>query len=161
MGETVDALGYKADVPSRAKESISETAQSIKDKIGGTGSRMSQAAPDAQDVKHAGRQAVGMVQENPLGLAVGAAAAGFLLGLLLPSSRMEDERIGGAADAVKSKAAEAGQEALSRGQQVAQEVAQTASQTAREAGSQHATELTDTARQKASEAADEARSRAQ
>ena len=35
MGETVDALGYKADVPSRAKESITGKVQGAKAKITG------------------------------------------------------------------------------------------------------------------------------
>jgi gas vesicle protein len=167
MGETVDALGYKADVPSRAKDSISETAQSIKDKIGGTGSQMSQAAPDAQDVKRAGRQAVGVVQENPVGLAVGAAAVGFLAGMLIPSTRAEHERLGPVADQVKQQAKETGQEALDRGRQVAQDTMKSASDSAKQAASdardtaqtsvqQHAEELKSSAQENAQQVRDTA-----
>ena len=65
------------------------------------------------------------------------------------------------AAAVKAKAAETGQEALSRGQQVAQDVAQTAAQAAKESGSRHASDLADSARGNAAEAADAARSSVQ
>ena len=53
MGDTVDALGYKADVPSRAKESITGKVQGAKAKITGAGSQISDAAPGAGDVKQA------------------------------------------------------------------------------------------------------------
>jgi hypothetical protein len=84
--------------------------------------------------------------------------AGFLLGLLLPSTTMEDEKLGEAADAVKVKAAETGEEALDRGKRVAQEVAESAAQTAKESGGQHAGELAGSARGRAAEAAETARS---
>ena len=103
-------------------------------------------------------RAGGTVQDNPLGLALGAAAVGLLAGLLLPSSSFEDEKLGEIGDKIKAKAAETGQEALTRGQQVAQDVVQSATQTARESGSQHASELSETAQQKASEATAVARS---
>ena len=137
---------------------MSEIFSGASEKVSSATDRASERAPSTEEVKYRTRRAAGMVRENPLGLAIGAAAVGFLVGLVLPTTRMEDERLGEVADTVKAKAAETGQEALSRGQQVAQEVAQTAAQTAKETGRQHASELTDTARQKASEAADETRS---
>ena len=35
MGETVDALGYKTDVKSRAKESVTEKVDTVKEKLVG------------------------------------------------------------------------------------------------------------------------------
>ena len=84
-------------------------------------------------------------QENPLGLAIGATALGFLAGLLLPSTRMEDEKIGPMADQVKDQIKETGQEALERGKDVAQQAAETA----KEAGQQHADELKGSAQERA------------
>jgi hypothetical protein len=188
MGERVDALTYKADVKARVGDSIAEKRDNLMDKVkgllpggseeaGGEGamdqakqaqrrvkgliSRGTERAPSRDDLKQQAQRAKGMAQENPLGLALGAVAGGFLLGLLLPSTRMEDEKLGQAADTVKAKAAETGQEALERGKQVAQDVAQTAQQTAKESGSQHASELSQSAQQKASEAADDTRSQLQ
>ena len=114
MSETVDALGYKADVKSRAKDSI----VGVKDRIAG-------GTPDSGDVKDKARQARSVAQENPLGLAIGAVAVGFVAGLLIPSTRVEDEKFGSVADDVKEKVKETGQEAVERGKQVAQDAAQT------------------------------------
>jgi gas vesicle protein len=137
MGETVDALGYKADVKTRTKEKV----VGVKDRIAG-------AAPDGSDVKRQARQAKSVAQENPLGLAVGAVAVGFLAGMLIPATRIEDERLGPVADDVKERAKETGQEALERGKQVAQDAAETASDSAREHGEQ----LRDTAQEHAQQA---------
>jgi hypothetical protein len=159
MGETVDALGYKADVKARAKESITEkkesfvesvtnvkdrvvgsiagTAESTRDSVtgvagaardsvsgaaGSVGSSVSEMTPDAQQMRDGARRAVGVAQENPLGLAVGALAAGFLAGMMIPSTKVEDERIGPLAGQLKEK----GQEALQAGATKAQEAAQSA-----------------------------------
>src|ERR1051325_2077035 len=94
MGDTVDALGYKADVKSRAKDKVSETKDRItgpilgaKDRITGTasdaGGRLSDATPSAGEVKGQAKRAAGVAQENPLGLAVGSIAVGFLAGMLI------------------------------------------------------------------------------
>ncbi len=138
MGDTVDALGYKADVKSRAKDRISDT----KDKLTG---KVSDAAPDGQQVK----RAAGVAQENPLGLALGGVAVGFIAGLLVPTSRVEDEKIGPMADQVKDQIKETGQEAVERGKDVAQQAAQSAKETAQEAGQQHADELRDSTQERA------------
>ena len=42
-----------------------------------------------------------IAKDNPLGLAIGAAAAGFLVGLVIPATRREDEKLGPVADSVK------------------------------------------------------------
>ena len=52
----------------------------------------------------------------------------------LPSTRMEDERVGPIADQVKEKAIETGQEAMERGKEVAGQVAEQAAETAKERG---------------------------
>jgi len=145
MGETIDALGHKADVKSRAKESVSDKVGSVKERLGMAGERASDATPDPEQVKHQVRRAAGLAQENPLGLAVGAVAAGFLVGLAVPSSDVEHEKLGPVADRVKDQAKETGQEALERGKEVAQSAAQTVS----EEGRKHGEELADSARENA------------
>ena len=161
MGDTVDALGYKADVPARARDSISGTVQGVKDKVSGAGSRASEAAPGAADVKHAGRRAAGVAQENPLGMAIGAAAVGFVVGLLVPSSKVEDERLGPVADQVKDQAKQTGQEALEHGKQIAQDAAQTATQKAQEAAAEVKTTAQDSAQQHAEDLRSSAQDSAQ
>jgi Protein of unknown function (DUF3618) len=170
MSETVEAIGYKADVPSRAREKVSEKVDNVKSKVSDTASRakeavtgaasragsaVSDATPNGGEVKQSASRAIGLAQENPLGLAIGAAAIGFLAGLAMPSTRVEDERLGPVADQVKDKVKETGQEALERGKQVAQEATQSAVQTAKE----HGQDLAQSAKQNAQEAGSQARSR--
>ena len=126
MGDTVEALGYKADVKSRTKDKISDA----KDRLTG---KVSDVTPDGQQVK----RAAGVAQENPLGLALGGVAVGFIAGMLAPASRVEDEKLGPMADQVKDQIKETGQEAMERGKDVAQQAAETA----KEAGQQHAQEM--------------------
>jgi gas vesicle protein len=156
LGDTVDALGYKADVPARAKDSISDKVQAVKAKVTRAGSQVSDTTPSSQDVKQAGQRAVGVAQENPLGLAIGAAAVGFIAGLLIPSTKVEDERWGPVADQVKEQARQTGQEAIEHGKQIAQDTAQTATERVKEVAS----EVKDTAQQSAEEHAQELRASA-
>ena len=152
MGDTVDALSYKADVKSRAKESLMEKKDSLKSKVVGASDRVSGATPDSDQVKDNARRAAGVAQENPLGLAIGSVAVGFIAGLLLPSSSVEDRKLGPIADDLKDKVKETGQEALERGQEVAKEAAQSAQETVQERGREHGEELASSAQQNMQEA---------
>ena len=152
MGETVEALAYKADVKTRAKDNIAGKRDRLKEKVTGTGSRVSEATPDAEEVKQRAKRAAGIAQENPLGLALGSVAVGFIAGMLVPSTRIEDEKIGPMADQVKERAKDTGQEALERGKEVAQDAAQSAKETAQQSGQKQAEELRGSAQDKAQEA---------
>jgi ElaB/YqjD/DUF883 family membrane-anchored ribosome-binding protein len=123
MGDTVDALGYKADVKTRAKDNIADKRDRLRERITG-------ATPDSGDMKQGAKRAVGVAQENPIGLAIGSVAVGFVAGMLMPSTRVEDEKLGPMADQVKESVKETGQEALERGKEVAQEAAESAKETA-------------------------------
>ena len=181
MGETVEAIGYKADVPSRAKEAVAGKAEPVKSRISETtsrareavtgttsragegvseaASRVSDATPSGGDVKRTARRAAGLAQENPLGMAIGAIALGFLAGLAAPTTRVEDEKLGPIADQVKDKVKETGQEAFERGKDVAGQAAQSAVDTAREQGQQQGEDLAESARQSADDLRDQTRQR--
>jgi gas vesicle protein len=149
MGETVEALAHKADVPGRIKGSVADKKDAITEKVAGAKDKITGGASNAHDstgavadqAKTKARQGVGIAKENPLGLAAGSLAAGFIVGILVPSTRVEDERIGPTADQVKDHAREIGSEAIEHGKDIAQDVAHTATQTAKDAGSHHADEL--------------------
>jgi len=162
MGETVDAIGYKADVPARAREKVSGTVDNLKEKVSDTatraketvtgttsqvGERVSDATPSRGQVKRTARRAAGLAQENPLGLAAGAIALGFLAGLAVPSTRVENQRLGGVADQVKDRVKQTGQEAFERGKDVVQQAAQSAVDTAKEQGQEHGQAVTRHARE--------------
>ena len=123
----------------------------VQSKLGGTASSVSDATPDAGDVKEGAKQAVGVAQENPVGLGIGAVALGFLAGMMVPSTAVEDRKLGPMADQVKDQVKETGQEALERGKQVAQDAAQSAAETAKESGQQQGEELKQSAQDKVQE----------
>ena len=152
MGETVEALGQKADVKTRAKENLAGKRDRVKERITGASSRVGEATPDAEQVKHGAKRAAGVAQENPIGLALGSVAVGFIAGMLLPSTRVEDEKIGPMADDVKDRVKEAGQEALERGKEVARDAAESAKETAQQRGHEQAEDLRDSAKEKTGEA---------
>ena len=159
MGDTVDALAYKADVKTRAKESVSEKVDTLKSKVTGAKDSVSDATPSGGEVKHQAKRTVGIAQENPLGLAIGATAVGFVAGMLIPATRVEDEKIGPVADQVKAKAAETGQQAVERGKQVAQDVTSQAADTAKErVGREHGRGMAEDARQAAQDTREQVRS---
>jgi hypothetical protein len=139
MGETVEAIGYKADVKSRVKESVSEKKDAVVSRVTG-------AVPDGEQVKRGARK-VGVSKQNPLGLAVAGAAAGFVLGTLLPSTSMEDEKLGEMSDQVGEKAREMGQETLDR----TKDVARGAVDSARDQSGKEAEQLASSLRDKAQE----------
>jgi ElaB/YqjD/DUF883 family membrane-anchored ribosome-binding protein len=150
MGETVEAIGYKADVPSRAKEMLSETKEQVTRRarsLGGT--------RGGGDTQPKVERAKSLAEENPLGLALGAAAAGFILGLLLPTTKVEDERVGPLVDKVSDAARDAASEAVERGKTVARETASSAAETARESVTREGEDLASSTQARAEEIRDE------
>jgi hypothetical protein len=140
MGDTVEALGHKTDVTGRAKEAISGKVGSVREKVSGS-------TPDSAEVKESARHAAGVAQENPLGLGLAAVGVGFVAGLLVPVTKVENEKLGPIADDVKEKARETGEEAVESAKQVAGQAAETA----KEAGREQAETLRDSAKEKARE----------
>ena len=132
---------------------IAETREQQADSLG---HKVTGFIPDGTDVKQGaakvgqGAQKVGVSKENPIGLAIGGAAVGFLAGILLPSTRIEDENLGEVSDQVMDRVKETGQDALERGKQVAQDTLASARDTAIESGTEEsrnvAEELKETAR---------------
>ena len=142
IGETVGALGYKADVKGRMAESVSSKKNAV---VGAVGSgknavvgrvdalvsTVSGVVPDGDQLA-AGAAKVGVSKQNPVGMFIGGAAVGLLAGLVIPSTRMEDEQIGDMAEQMKDTVKETGSEALERSKQVAQDAAMAASASASE-----------------------------
>jgi gas vesicle protein len=134
VGDEVDALSYKTDVSARVGDYVDEKKQAVKDKVSdakdavtGTASK---AIPSGERV---GRMK-DTAERNPLGLAVGAAAVGFVAGLVIPATRMEDERLGDMSDRVVDAAKETASDAVERGKQVADDAVETARESGKEQG---------------------------
>lgn len=148
--DTVGALGHKADVKGRMAESVSNKKNAVVGVVGSGKnavvgkvdalvSTVSGVVPDGEQVA-AGAAKVGVSKQNPVGMVIGGAAVGLLAGLMIPSTRMEDEQIGDIAEQMKDTVKETGNEALQRSKQVAQDVATAASDSA----SEQSHELTET-----------------
>jgi ElaB/YqjD/DUF883 family membrane-anchored ribosome-binding protein len=144
MAGTIDALEYKADVKARAadkvtemRETVAERADSVLSSIKGTAQRVSegmrggmtdttstmqQGTGEMTDRARSGmEQGRRMADDNPLLLAAGAVAVGFLLGIALPTTRVEDEKIGPTSDEMKSQATQRGSEVIERAGDTAQQ----------------------------------------
>ncbi len=152
MSATADALAYKADVPTRTKEWVGEKKEAVVSAVTGVTAKVGDATPEGEEVTKSMGRMKRVAERNPLGLAIGGAAVGFIAGLLAPSTRIEDERLGPVSDEVKSTAAEAGREALDRGKHVVQEAGETAIETAKERGREETEELTSSLEDKARDA---------
>ena len=150
MGDTVEAIGYKADVKSRVKDRIVQKKDAVVGSADSLVSRVSGVVPDRHQVK-TGAQTVGVSRQNPLGLAIAGAAAGFVVGTLIPSTTAEDEHLGEMSDQVGEKAREAGQEALDRTKGVAREAVDNARQTVEERSGDEAEQMASSLRDKAQE----------
>ncbi|HEY0614931.1 MAG TPA: DUF3618 domain-containing protein [Candidatus Elarobacter sp.] len=192
MGDTVEALAYKSDVPSRVKDAvnervetvkgtISDVVESVKDTVtGATGKvgtalggakrnvsstlnettgnvgdttsnvrstvqntlsetvgRVADKLPNPDDVRSIAGRGVGIATENPLGLALGALAVGFLAGLAAPVTDLEREKVGPLRDELVGRAKDLGTDALEHGKQVLQETAQAALGAVQQAAQQH------------------------
>jgi hypothetical protein len=141
MGETADAIAYRADVKARTKDRVSSKVDGVRHRLGLGVSRVSAAAPSADEVRDGAVRAAGLAQENPLGLAIGSVAVGFLVGLAMPATRVENERLGPIADEVKEQAVHTGQEALGHVREIAQDAAAGAAAAVHDSGHEHAEEL--------------------
>jgi hypothetical protein len=126
VGEEVDAISYKTDVGARVGDYVSDKKDAVT-------SKLTKPIPDRAQIRQARRTA----ERNPLGLAVGAAGVGFALGLLLPGTRVENEKLGAAGD----KVGDVAREGWEHGKQVAHDTAQGAMEAAKDSSSRHTEEL--------------------
>lgn len=147
MSDTVDAIAYKANVPDRMRDAVSDRVESVKSTIGSVRDRAVDVLPDVDDVRSAGTSLVGMVRQNPLGLLFGTVAVGFLAGWLLPESDLESERLGTIGDQLKQTAQTAGGQVLEQGKAVVRDTVDAAKQSAIEHGKQLAQTTMQAARQ--------------
>ena len=138
MGDTVDALAYKSDVKARAKDSVHERVDSIKGTLTGAAHSVSESTPGTDDLQHGAKRAAGVAQQNPMGLAIGAAAVGFLAGMMIPSTSLENRKLGPVADQVKEHAKDAAQTVVEEGGEAARDAAQAALSAAKDTGMEHA-----------------------
>jgi hypothetical protein len=120
---------------STAKDAVVGAASTAKDAVVGAKDRVAETAGTAREraselswqarerARYRARQArVGFwetMEERPLALGAAAIALGVVAGLMIPSTRKEDELMGETRDRLMERAKEVGGEALEKGKQVA------------------------------------------
>ena len=132
-GNETDALSYKTDVPARVGDYVDDKKQAVKDKVSGVKDAITGTTSDAaratSDAVPDGEQLgklTDTAERNPLGLVIGGAAIGFVAGLLIPSTRLEDKQMGEMSDKVIDVAKETASDALESGKRIAHEAADNA-----------------------------------
>ena len=115
VGDEVDALSYKTDVGARVGDYVDDKKEAVKSTVTSVTDKVTGVVPDRQQLSTVKDTA----ERNPLGLAIGGAAVGFLAGILLPSTRVENEQMGDISDRVVDAAKDTAGEAVERGREVA------------------------------------------
>lgn len=132
LGGTMEEVGHRANVPARAKEAVNRGAERVRS----TGSTVADEGGLSGAVK-------------PLAIALGSIAAGFLVGSAIPSTSVEQEKLGPMSEDVKDVAKSTMQEAVERGKDVAGEAMEVARNRASEEGKQLGTQAADGVQQAA------------
>jgi hypothetical protein len=151
VGEEVDALSYKTDVGARTQDYIDDKKRAVTSKLVGAKEAVTGPLPDRRTVKRGANYVRDTAESNPLGLAVGGLAVGFLVGTLLPQTRVENEQMGELSDRTIDAAKDTATEAVERGKQVAQEAVGAAVDTAKESGREQGEELTSALKERTQE----------
>jgi hypothetical protein len=151
VGDEVDALSYKTDVGARTQDYIDDKKEAVKSKLTGAKDTMTGPLPDRRALKRGATHVRDTAESNPLGLAFGGLAVGFVVGTLLPQTRVENERLGEVSDRAIEAAKGTASEAVERGKQVAQEAVGAAVDTAKESGREQGEELSSTLKERTQE----------
>ncbi len=105
-----------------AAASVKDTAGSASTSAGDVRHAVADHLPAPADARQGARRLAGTAKANPLALAAGALALGAVAGLMLPSTRVEDERLGPVADDVREKGADIAHEAIDTGRDAVRSV---------------------------------------
>lgn len=144
VGDEVDALSYKTNVSARVSDYVEEKKQAVRSTFTEAKGTLSDSVPDTGAVKRAATHVRETAASNPLGLAVGGLAVGFVVGTLLPQTQIENQQMGAISDRLVDAAKDTASEAVARGAHVAQEAAEAALDTAKQSGGVEVQELTST-----------------
>lgn len=86
----------------------------VKNVVSDTAARLSDKVPSADDLRAGATRISSLIRDNPIGFALGSVAAGFLMGLILPRTSVEADRI----DDVKRMAKDAGSQVVEAGKRM-------------------------------------------
>ena len=144
VGDEVDALSYKTDVGARMGDYVDDKKEAVKSKFTGAKDAVTGVVPSGGTIKRGATEVRTTAERNPLGLVIGGAAVGFVIGTLIPQTRVENEQMGDVSDRLMDAAKSTASEAVDRGKQVAGEAAPAPHDTPKENGREQGEELSAT-----------------
>ena len=148
VGDQVDALSYKTDVGARMGDYVDDKKEAVKSKFTGAKDAVGGVVPSGGTIKRGATEVRTTAERNPVGLVIGGAAVGFVIGTLIPQTRVENEQMGDVSDRLMDAAKSTASEAVDRGKQVAGEAATAALDTAKESGREQGEELSSTLKER-------------
>jgi len=94
----------------------------VRKRVAGAASKVADAMPTGDDMKVGADRVARFIRDNPIGAAIGSAAFGFIVGILLPATALETDRIRD----VKRAARDASAEAIEAGREMVRQTVWTA-----------------------------------
>jgi ElaB/YqjD/DUF883 family membrane-anchored ribosome-binding protein len=131
VAQDVRSVAYNANVVERAKETAQNKMDDAKDamseRVRGAREKLESARDSVRDMA---RNIPMNPADNPLGMLFAGLAIGFLIGMVLPVTRFESERLGPMTDTMKDRMRQAGSEVARRGGEVIKETISASKETA-------------------------------
>jgi ElaB/YqjD/DUF883 family membrane-anchored ribosome-binding protein len=131
VAQDVRSVAENANVVERTKETVQgkvdDAKSAMSDQVRSARDKLVDARDAVQQSMQTSMQSVrdnignSNLMENPIAMLVAGVAVGFLIGLVLPVTRFEAERIGPIADDMKDRMREKGTEVMRRGGEVIKE----------------------------------------
>lgn len=135
-GKLPDADAMKDKLPSG--EGVSQKVDAAKaklpDGVGDAAGRISDATPSKEDVKAKAQDAAGVMQDHPIAVAAGAAAAGLAVGLALPETELERQKLAPTAQQVREQVQSRAQEIVEQVKEGAKDAIDSTADAVRQAG---------------------------
>jgi len=171
LGAAVGALAYKADVKNRGKEAIDdkkeaimEKVQELKAKVTGDGEgsigetvkaklpsgedlksklpdSVADAAPSTEGIKRKAQDAAGVAHDHPIAVTAGAAAAGLVVGLALPETDLERQKLAPTARQVREQVQGSAQDVIEHAKEAAKQAVAGAADAVQSKGQEHGGKL--------------------
>jgi len=114
--------GAASDAVHAVGDAAGDAAHAVSDATTHAASAVKEAAPSRAQMRRGADRVAHLAQESPFGLVITGACVGFLTGMLLPTTKV-DEKMGPYAEQVVDRAREAGHTAVEQGKHAMQEAA--------------------------------------
>jgi hypothetical protein len=114
--EGAGAVGRAA---AAVKDAATSGVGSTVDAVGHAQEAVATHLPDRDQARSGVGQVAATARANPVPFALGALALGAAVGVLLPSTRVEDERLGATAGELRERGSELGHDTIERGREAA------------------------------------------